>query len=279
MQLEGQETVDARAESREGGRPSFKWPFTLFFLAVHVAAFAAPFYFTWSAFVLMLGLNLIIGTLGTSLGYHRLLSHGSFTAPRWFERTLVTIGMLALQGAPISWSGMHRRHHQTSDTLDDPHSSARGFWWSHMGWAFWLTQNDYKGYALERVQQDGLYRFYDRHFILPNVALGLVLFAIGGWPWIFWGVFARIVVMWHSTFLVNSATHKWGYRNYDTKDNSRNTWWVAILTYGEGWHNNHHAHPKSAKFSRRFWEVDISWYVLRLFRLLRIAKNVITPRA
>jgi len=261
-------------------KPSLKWSFALFFIGMHLLLIMAPWFFTWGALFTALAINLVLGTIGLSLGYHRLLTHESFKVPKWLEYVMATCGILALQGAPTSWVGMHRIHHAFSDTEKDPHSSERGFWWSHVGWAFYLTQNAYRRYAPRFMREAKFYRFFDSSFLLQlmlQVPLGAILFAIGGWTYVVWGIFVRIVLMWHCTFFVNSATHKWGYRNYETKDKSRNTWWVAILTYGEGWHNNHHAQPKCAKFGRRFWEIDISWYVLKFLKAVRLAKDVRLP--
>lgn len=257
-----------------------KWAFALFFIGMHCCLVFAPWFFSWGAVLTAVAINAVLGTVGTSLGYHRLLTHESFKVPKWLEYVMAICGILTLQGAPTSWVGMHRIHHAFSDTEKDPHDSTRGFWWSHMGWMFFLTQNAYRRYAPKFMREGKFYRFFDRSFLtqlMLQVPLALVLFAIGGWTYVVWGIFVRIVVMWHCTFLVNSATHKWGYRNYEIKDRSKNTWWVAILTYGEGWHNNHHAQPKVAKFGRRFWEIDVSWLLLKFLKAVRLAKDVRMP--
>ncbi len=256
-------------------KPKFKWPFAIFFISVHLAALAlAPFFFTWQALVVALVLHFIIGSLGTSLGYHRMFTHSTFSVPKWFGYVLGTLGVLALEGGPISWVGMHRAHHTYSDTDLDPHSARKGFWWSHAGWMFFFTQRAYRDLAPKFMKESRFYRFIDKHYLLPQLPLALALYFLGGWPFVVYGVLVRIVLLWHSTWLVNSATHKFGYRNYEINDLSRNTWWVALITWGEGWHNNHHAQQWSAKFSRKFWEIDVAWWIIRLLRAVRLARNV-----
>jgi stearoyl-CoA desaturase (delta-9 desaturase) len=250
---------------------------------MHGLALMAPWFFSWKALIIAFALNFAFGSLGVSLGYHRLLAHSSLKVPKWLERVLVLLGVLALQGSPLSWVGMHRMHHKHSDTELDPHTAKRGFWWSHIGWAFYLTQNAYRKYAPKFMQEERFYRFFDR-FVLTNllllqVPLGVVLYLLGGWSFVVYGVFLRIVILWHSTFLVNSATHFWGYRNYFVSegDRSGNVWWLAPFTFGEAWHNNHHAQPRSAKIGHRFWEIDVTWYLILLFKVLGLATAVQLP--
>jgi len=253
----------------------FKWPFALFFIAVHLAALVlAPFFFNWQALVLALVLHLVIGSLGVSLAYHRMFTHSTFSVPKPLEYVLGTLGVLALEGGPISWVGMHRAHHKYSDTDLDPHSAKNGFWWSHAGWMFFYTQKAYRDWAPKYMKEDRYYRFIDTHYMLMQLPLGILLYLWGGWPFVVWGMLVRIVLLWHSTWLVNSATHKFGYRNYQIPDLSRNTWWVALITWGEGWHNNHHAQQWSAKFGRKFWEIDFAWWIVWVLKTFRLARDV-----
>jgi stearoyl-CoA desaturase (delta-9 desaturase) len=169
-------------------------------------------------------------------------------------------------------------HHQLSDKEGDPHSPRDGGWWAHI---IWMTvgeamHNNTKvtsRYAPD-LARDRFYVWLNNWHWVPVTLLGLILLAAGGWAMAFWGVFVRVVAGWHATWLVNSATHMWGERRFATRDDSRNNWWVAILTFGEGWHNNHHAHPASARHGLAWWEFDLTWLQIRLLEKLGVAKNV-----
>ncbi|HEY9599450.1 MAG TPA: fatty acid desaturase, partial [Cyanophyceae cyanobacterium] len=174
-------------------------------------------------------------------------------------------------------------HAFTEDEAKDPYSARKGFWWSHMLWmlyphAEFFNYEQYKRFAPD-LDRDPFYRWLNRNFLLLQIPLGLLLYALGGWSFVIWGMFVRAVLLWHSTWFINSVTHMWGYRTFETNDNSRNLWWAAILTYGEGWHNNHHAHPNVAKAGWRWWEVDITWWSIWLLKTLGFAKKVVLPPA
>jgi len=249
---------------------------------VHILAFVGLWYFTWENFFLMVFCNFLTGCLGITLCFHRLLTHRSYQVPKWLERVLATFGTLALQGSPVEWISHHRMHHSGSDTPKDPHDATRGFYYSHWGWLFNYDEQFDDPTVMKRfardINADPYYRFLEATWIQAalQVAFGLVLLAIGGIGWVLWGVFVRLVVTYHSTWLVNSASHMWGYKNYDVGDDARNNWWVAILTWGEGWHNNHHAHADIDPAGHRWWEVDITFMIIRLLAALGLAKNVKT---
>ncbi|MFN3361377.1 MAG: acyl-CoA desaturase [Pseudanabaenaceae cyanobacterium] len=268
--------------------PRLNWVNITFFGAFHLAACAAPFYFSWQGLGMMLFLHWLLGSLGICLGYHRLISHRSFQVPQWLEYIFVTLGALALQGGPVFWAGNHRQHHGfTEDVEKDPYSARRGFWWSHMDWTLrcrpehFLFEN-YAKYAPD-LAADPYYLFLEKYFVFLQIPLALLIYAIGatqglGMSFLVYGVFMRAVFLWHSTWLINSACHKWGYRNFpDVEDHSTNLWWAAMLTYGEGWHNNHHAYPKSARSGLHWWEIDITWGAIRLLEILGLAKKVYLP--
>jgi stearoyl-CoA desaturase (delta-9 desaturase) len=253
------------------------WSIIIYMAFLHLGALAAflPGTFSWSAVGLMLLLHWITGGLGVTLGFHRLVTHRSFQVPKWLEYFVVLCGTLSCEGGPIDWVGLHRLHHLHSDTPPDPHDASRGFWWSHMGWM--LFENPARAYIprfTKDIGDDPVYRFFNTYFILIQVGLGLILFAIGGWPFVVWGIFVRIVVVFHCTWLVNSATHMFGYKSYDVGDRSTNCWWVALLTYGEGWHNNHHAFQHSARHGLRWWEIDLTWMTISVLQALGLATNV-----
>ncbi len=243
--------------------------------AIHAGALLAPFFFSWPAVAIAFALHWVTGGLGVTLGFHRLITHRSFKTPKWLEYTLATLGSLTAEGSPIDWVGMHRIHHKYSDTANDPHDSNRGFWWSHMGWLMHAppSQEEIRRFTPD-LNGDPYYEFMQKFFLLPQVVLGAILYFLGGWSFVIWGVFVRLVLVYHSTWLVNSATHQFGYRNFDSDDLSTNCWWVAIVAYGEGWHNNHHAYPQSARHGLRWWEIDATWMTVRVLQVLGLAEKV-----
>ncbi|MBF2072842.1 MAG: fatty acid desaturase [Synechococcales cyanobacterium C42_A2020_086] len=258
------------------------WPFILFFIAIHLLAIAALWFFSWTAFAMTLFLHWLLGSIGICLGYHRLLSHRSFQVPQWLEYAIAILGALAMQGGPIFWVAGHRLHHAyTEDEIKDPYSARRGFWWSHMLWLVYPQPEffDYEQYArfAPDLAKQPFYRWLNRYFLLLQLPLGILLYVIGGWSFVLWGMFVRAVWLWHSTWFINSVTHLWGYRTFETADNSRNLWWAALLTYGEGWHNNHHAYPQVAKAGWQWWEMDVTWWAINLLQWLGLARKVNLP--
>jgi sn-1 stearoyl-lipid 9-desaturase len=253
------------------------WTMIIALTIFHIGAVCAflPQFFSWQAVGLALLLHWITGGLGITLGWHRLLSHRSFQVPKWLEYFLAVCGTLALQGGIIWWVGLHRHHHLHSDENVDHHDSTKGFLWSHVRWMCYEIPavSDIPRFTKD-MADDPVYKFLNEYFFPLQVALGVVLYAIGGWPFVFWGVFVRLVVVYHCTWLVNSATHKFGYRNFETTDNSKNCWWVAITTYGEGWHNNHHAYQYSARHGMKWWEIDITWMTIQVLQFLGLATKV-----
>ena len=254
-----------------------KWPTIIFMLVIHLLAGVAllPQFWSWGSVATLLILYWVTACLGVTLGYHRLLSHRSFKVPQWLARFFATCGALSAEYGPITWSGIHRQHHKYSDTDPDPHDMNKGFWWSHIGWMFVdvPAENNVRKYTAD-LRQDPYFRWLDKYFLLLQIPLGLTLYLLGGWSLVLWGIPLRLAVVYHVTWLVNSATHTWGERPYDTDDNSRNNKWVAALTFGEGWHNNHHAYPSSAKQGLQRGQIDLTWYHIVLLKKLGLATNV-----
>jgi sn-2 palmitoyl-lipid 9-desaturase len=250
-----------------------------FFATFHLLALTAFWSFSWSALGVAILLHWLFGGIGICLGYHRMLSHRSFRVPKWLEYCIATLGALAIEGGPIFWVGGHRQHHAfTEDTEKDPYSAKRGFWWSHILWILYpetgtFSRHHYARFAPD-LERQAFYCWLDRNFLLLQVPLAVLLYSLGGWSFVVYGVFVRAVLLWHSTWLVNSATHRWGYRTFSAKDDSRNLWWVSLLTYGEGWHNNHHAYPRSAQTGWRWWEFDPTWWTILLLKQLGLARKV-----
>ncbi len=253
------------------------WVNIIYMTLIHAGALFAlvPSNFTWSAIGVMLVLHWVTGGLGITLGWHRLVSHRSFKTPKWVEYFFVFCGALSCQGGVIQWVGLHRFHHLHSDQSQDPHDSSNGFFWSHLGWMFYQVEIEPEVPRITKdIKDDPVYLFLQNYFVLVQVALGLVLYSIGGWPFIVWGVFVRLILVMHCTWLVNSATHMFGYRTFDSDDKSRNCWWVALVTYGEGWHNNHHAYQYSARHGLKWWEIDLTWMTIRLLSALGLAQDI-----
>ncbi|WP_295620175.1 fatty acid desaturase [Chamaesiphon sp. GL140_3_metabinner_50] len=253
------------------------WTMIIALVIFHIGAICAflPGIFSWQAVGVAVLLHWITGGLGITLGWHRLLSHRSFQVPKWLEYFFALCGTLALQGGIIWWVGLHRHHHLHSDEDVDHHDSKKGFLWSHIRWMCFEipAESDIPRFTKD-IANDPFYQFLNEYFFPLQVVLGVVLYAIGGWPFVFWGVFARLVIVYHCTWLVNSATHKFGYRNFETTDNSTNCWWVALTTYGEGWHNNHHAYQHSARHGMKWWEIDITWMTIQVLQFLGLATKV-----
>lgn len=253
------------------------WVFIAVISGVHIGALFAlfPSNFSWAAVGLAILLHWITGGLGITLGWHRLVTHRSFKTPKLLEYFFVFCGTLAMEGGPIQWVGNHRNHHQYSDQELDQHNARKGFWWSHMGWMLFNGGAHVDVEHLTRdINRDPVYRFLDKYFFHIQVVFAGLLYLLGGWPFVVWGVFVRLVLVYHCTWFVNSATHKFGYQTYKSGDLSTNCWWVALVTYGEGWHNNHHAFPYSARHGMQWWEIDTTWMMIQLLQWLRLAKKI-----
>lgn len=283
----------------------FNYPYLATFLVLHALALLVfvPWLFSWAGLIAFISGVIIFGQLAIPIGYHRLLTHRSFRTPKWFERTLVTLAMCSGQETPARWVAWHRVHHQHSDHREDPHTPLVSFFWSHIKWLVHEEAGNMKTFALYEkyardVLRDPYYLWIERlpaanavvfllHAVLYFVVSWLIAIGVYGpnmsafqlaLSLFVWGVIARTVWVWHITWSVNSLTHLFGYRNFETPDGSRNNWFVTLLTSGEGWHNNHHADQASASVQIHWWEVDINYYVIRLFERLGLASHIIKPR-
>ena len=254
------------------------WITVIVLVLFHAGAAAALFMFNWRAFAVTAFLYWMTIGLGISLGYHRLHTHRSYRVPLPLEYFFAVCGALTLQGGPIYWVATHRIHHQKPDQPGDPHSPREGAWWAHLGWILFGGANHKNALMLKKYAPDlEKHRFYvwlNRYHWVPTVVLGLLLLAVGGLPMMLWGICLRIVIGLHSTWLINSGTHMWGRRRFNTADDSRNNWWVALITFGEGWHNNHHAHPTSARQGLAWYEFDPSWLLISVLKFFGIATSI-----
>ena len=283
-------------------RWKIRWSIALTLLGIHVLALSAaiPWLFSWSGLILA-GVGLYaFGTLGINVCYHRLLTHRSFTCPRWLERALTMLGFCNLQGSSIRWVASHRMHHQHSDSQPDPHTPLVDFIWSHVGWL--IVMNPYidtvsaVGRYAADLCRDSFHMHLEKKFGWMWIWLAhvLVIYAAGmaiGWglggsvmtsvqlglSWVVWAVLVRTVLVWHITWGINSVTHLWGYRNFNTSDNSRNNWLLGYVSMGEGWHNNHHDDQRCAAHGRRWWELDVTYLTIRLLETVKLASHVMRP--
>jgi fatty-acid desaturase len=258
------------------------WPVSAVMVLFHLGAVAALFMFTWQVFAAAVVLYWLATGLGISMGYHRLLTHRSYKVPLLIEYSFAVFGTLTLEGGPISWVATHRVHHQKSDRDGDPHSPRDGGFWAHVGWLLFGEANHSNTRKMSKYAPDlARHRFYiwlNNYHWVPMIVLAVLLYAIGGFSLVLWGICLRVVFGLHTTWLVNSATHMWGVRRFATHDDSRNNWWVALLTFGEGWHNNHHAHPSSARHGLAWYEFDPSWIQIRTLKFFRIARSISEAR-
>ena len=272
-------------------------------VSFHLLALLAclPWLFSWSGLAIAVAGLYVFGTLGINIGYHRLLTHRGFACPRWLEHTLAVLGVCCWEGSPMGWVAIHRMHHQHSDDVADPHCPRRpSVFWSHMGWFLLYDPaiyniSTYDRYARDLIQ-DRFYKWMEKPRIWQRVhyahwlAFPLLGGLVGGlmtWSplgalqlalsWLVWGVFVRTVAVWHITWSVNSVTHLWGYRNFQTRDDSRNNWLVGLISNGEGWHNNHHAQPRSAAHGMRWWELDVSYLTILLLSRVGLAWDIVRP--
>ncbi len=293
-----------RLQKPKGVTSNSRWmweyiiPVTLFHLLIPVALI--PYFFSWWGLLWLPIGNYLFTSLGIGAGYHRLLTHRGFKCPKWFEYTLAILGVCSFQDSPGRWVLVHRMHHQHSDHRPDPHTPKVSAFWSHVGWLFIDNRDLSTAAAYDRyvrdLMQDRFYLWLQRNinWVWVYAAHGVLIYGLGllvGYLWtgtlagtiqiglqfLLWGVIMRTVFTWHVTWGINSITHMWGYRNYETRENSRNNWLFALLTNGEGWHNNHHADPRSARHGHRWWEIDVTWWTLRLLEKTGIVRDLVHP--
>jgi len=283
-------TTAARDQVRMGKAATlnagFNW-LTLITIAIfHVGALAAFFFFSWQRLAVMAALYILAINVGIGMCYHRLLTHRGYQTPKWVEYLMSICATLSLEGGPIFWVSTHRVHHQLSDHEGDPHTPREGGWWAHAGWLLFGEALHSQTKVLARyvpdLSKDRFHVWLSKYHWLPVTLSGVLLLA-GGWIWggwlngvamVLWGVLLRVTLGLHATWLVNSATHLWGRRRFETRDDSRNSWWVALLTGGEGWHNNHHAHPVSAKHGFKWYEYDLNFYGIWFMSKIGLAKKI-----
>lgn len=310
--LDRSQTADAASPAAAAARrlprpegtqpPRVDWLYAGVVTFYHLVALLAfvPWFFSWTGVVLAILGHYVFGALGISLGYHRLLTHRGFVVPKWLEHTFAVLGICCVQDTPARWVAVHRRHHEHADEQSDPHSPLVSFFWGHMGWLFVENRELNRIGVFDRyakdILRDPFYVAVERNFLYLwiNLASWVLFFGAGfaaellmggtlasaaqfGASLLVWGVFVRTVTHMHATWSVNSVTHRFGYRNYETGEGSRNHPLIGLIAHGEGWHNNHHADPRSARHGHRWWEFDLTWLTIRLLQALGLAQRVMTP--
>jgi len=279
---------------REHQQGRINWITAVVMALFHVGAVAALFCFSWKNLAAFAVMYFFAINVGIGMGYHRLLTHRGYRTPRWLEYFITACGTMALEGGPIFWVATHRVHHQNSDHEGDPHTPRDGTWWSHAGWILsgraLHSETALLGRYAPDLTRDKGHVWLSKYHWLPLTVTGLLQLAIGaalaptghallgGLTMLLWGTFLRVTLGLHATWLVNSATHLFGTRRFETKDDSRNSWWVALLTGGEGWHNNHHAHPVSARHGLTWYEFDVNYYGIWVLSKLGLAQRVQVAR-
>jgi stearoyl-CoA desaturase (delta-9 desaturase) len=248
------------------------------FVFMHLACFAVLYVgISLPAVLLCVGLYLV-RMFALTAGYHRYFSHRTFKTSRVFQFVLGLTGTLAVQKGPLWWAAHHRRHHKYSDQLGDVHSPVQeGFWWSHVGWIISPRFDPTDWDAIKDFSRFRELRWLNKYHLIPPITLAVLLFLLGGWQWLVWGFFLSTVVLYHGTFSVNSLSHLWGSKRYVTTDQSRNNFFIALWTCGEGWHNNHHHYMASVKQGFYWWEVDFSYYVLKMMSWVRLVSDLRVP--
>lgn len=253
------------------------WPRVLPFVAVHVGCLGAFVTGVSATAIAVAAALFVIRMFAITAFYHRYFSHRTFKTSRAAQFVFALLGASAVQRGPLWWAAHHRHHHTHADRRDDPHSPVQlGFWRSHCGW--FLARENFAT-RIDLVPDLARYpelRWLDRYDAAVPIALAALLFAFGGWQLLVWGFCISTVLLWHATFTINSLAHRFGSRRYATRDASRNNAWLALLTLGEGWHNNHHRYPAAARQGFYWWEVDMAWYGLRFLEALGIVRQL-TP--
>jgi stearoyl-CoA desaturase (delta-9 desaturase) len=283
-------------------RERLVWLYVIPIVGIHLAACAAfiPWLFSWTGLALAI-LGVPFYGMGITLGYHRVLAHRSLVLPKWLEHGFTLLAQCSLQDSPAKWVTVHRMHHVFSDEQPDPHSPLVNFLWSHFDWLFYhnsATRSIASMHKYARdILEDPFYMRMEKSYICPAIYVAHLLMypivgAIVGWlttgtgmgavqfslSLFVWGGLVRTVLGWHATWSVNSLTHLFGYRNYETSESSRNNWFVGIVALGEGWHNNHHHDPAAASVWHRWWEFDLTYCVIFVLMKLGLATKVVEPK-
>lgn len=255
------------------------WKASVPFFLVHALtglAFVTGFKWEWALLALV---SYYVRMFGVTAGYHRYFGHRAYKTNRAFQFFLAFLAQTSVQKGALWWASNHRHHHRHSDTPEDIHSPVRkGFWWSHVGWIL-VRRYDATNYsAIKDFARFPELVWLNEFWLVPPAIATAVLFAVGGLPWVVWGMIIPTVFLWHGTFTINSLSHVFGRRRYVTTDTSRNNFLLALLTCGEGWHNNHHYHQNTANQGWFWWELDATFYALKVLSWFGVVSDLRLPR-
>jgi stearoyl-CoA desaturase (delta-9 desaturase) len=260
---------------------SFTWLLgAIPFILLHLACLAVflPFVHVTALALVLCFVNYVARMFGITGGYHRYFAHRAYKTSRFFQFCLAWLGCSAMQKGPLWWASHHRHHHRFSDTPDDPHSPhAKSFWWAHVGW---VLDDEFNRTNWDAIRDWSVYpelRWLDRFNWVPGIVLAVACYLLAGWSGLVWGFVVSTILLYHGTFTINSLSHLIGKRRYATPDDSRNNLFLALITLGEGWHNNHHHYQSSANQGFFWWEIDVSYYVIRLLGFLGIVWDIRKP--
>ena len=268
----------ATSQLRVRDDEKLNWKSSIPFALMHVAGLAAFFFdFNMTMFWLVLG-SYYLRMVGVTAGYHRYFSHRSYKTSRWFQFVIAFLAQTSAQKGALWWASHHRHHHKYSDKEEDVHSpSLRGFWWSQVGW---IVCDKFVPTNWKYIQDFAKYpelRWLNKYCLLPPILYAAAIFAVWGWAGLFWGFFFSTMLLYHGTFSINTLTHMFGKVRYKSGDESKNSMILALITCGEGWHNNHHYYQATANQGWFWWEIDISYYVLRLLSVFGLVWDLRMP--
>jgi stearoyl-CoA desaturase (delta-9 desaturase) len=250
------------------------------FILMHLVCFTAIITGVSYKAIALCAAMYLIRMFALTAGYHRYFSHRSYSTSRAFQFLLAVLGCTAAQKGPLWWAAHHRQHHRYTDSEGDVHSPRQnGFWWAHIGW---VLSTRYEPTNFEDIKDFARYpelRWLNNWHIVPAFVLAVGCYFFGGWQGLVWGFFISTVVLYHGTFSINSLSHMFGSQRYETGDDSRNNLFLALLTSGEGWHNNHHHYMASVRQGFFWWEIDLSFYGLKVLESMRLVWNLRLPPA
>ncbi len=248
------------------------------FFLIHAACLLALWTGVDAQALMLCAVSFGLRMFGITAGYHRYFSHKTYKVNRVVQFLIAWLGCSSAQKGPLWWAAHHRHHHRYADTPQDIHSPARdGFWWSHVGW---ILDSKYDATNYKMIPDLTKYpelMWINKYFLVPPFVWGLLCIAIAGWKGAVWGFIISTVLLWHATFLINSAAHLFGRRRFATTDTSRNSFILALITLGEGWHNNHHYYPGATNQGFYWWELDVTYYGLRIMQFFGLASDLRTP--